>query len=180
MATDFYISDTHFGHSNIIRLCNRPFVDVTEMDRVLIENWNARVGKDDHVWHLGDFSFKSAIPAENYLKKLNGIKHLIIGNHDAKGVLKQANLSEWFETVDYALFRTDGAGRKLWLCHYPMMSAPRNTYMLYGHIHSNQPESFWPLLSTYESALNCSVEVNGYMPVTLEELIVNNQSWRET
>ena len=36
----YYTADQHFGHTNIIYLCNRPFKDITEMDDTLIENWN--------------------------------------------------------------------------------------------------------------------------------------------
>ena len=52
---NWYIADTHFGHCNVIRFDGRPFGDVEEMDRVLMENWNARVGDGDDVYVLGDF-----------------------------------------------------------------------------------------------------------------------------
>ena len=34
----YFTSDTHFFHSNIINLCDRPFKNVDEMNRVLIRN----------------------------------------------------------------------------------------------------------------------------------------------
>lgn len=56
---NWYIADTHFGHCNVIRFDGRPFGDVEEMDRVLMENWNARVGDGDDVYVLGDFCYRS-------------------------------------------------------------------------------------------------------------------------
>ena len=47
---NFYISDLHIGHENILRFDNRPFADVNEMNNKLIENWNARVRSDDTVY----------------------------------------------------------------------------------------------------------------------------------
>lgn len=72
--SNFYISDTHFGHSNIIRHCNRPFVNADEMDEVLIKNWNSVVTNRDTVYILGDFAFSKGIkqPSE-YLRELNGL-----------------------------------------------------------------------------------------------------------
>jgi calcineurin-like phosphoesterase family protein len=70
---NYYIADTHFGHANIIHLCNRPFQNVDEMDDALIKNWNSRVTKKDTVYILGDFAFKSKSPLE-YFNQLNGRK----------------------------------------------------------------------------------------------------------
>lgn len=52
----WFIADPHFSHANIIKYCHRPFADVNEMDATLVENWNAKVKKDDVVWCLGDFA----------------------------------------------------------------------------------------------------------------------------
>ena len=57
MPNIFAISDTHFGHSNIIKYCDRPFHSVSEMNEKLIDNWNNIVTEQDHIYHLGDVYF---------------------------------------------------------------------------------------------------------------------------
>ena len=56
---NFYIADMHLGHENVIPYDNRPFRSVNEMNRALIDNWNRKVGKDDDVYIIGDFSYRS-------------------------------------------------------------------------------------------------------------------------
>lgn len=94
----YFISDTHFGHESRIRLANRPFSSVDEMDEQLIENWNSRVGPEDTVYHLGDFCFRNARGAEHYRSRLNGTIHLIRGNHDSQTV---KHFSDLFESVQH-------------------------------------------------------------------------------
>ena len=72
-------------------------------------------------------------------------------------------------------------GRNMTLCHYPMMTwdgAAEGSYLIYGHIHNNTKDSYWPLLSQMENAVNAGVEINGYMPVTFEEMVRSNQVFR--
>jgi len=78
----YYTSDLHLGHKNIIRFCDRPFADVTEMDEVLIANYNKRITNSDTVFILRDLMFRIAQNPEVYLDRLKGKKHLILGNHD--------------------------------------------------------------------------------------------------
>ena len=47
---NFYIADMHLGHKNVLKFDNRPFESVSEMDMVLMENWNKRVSHDDGVY----------------------------------------------------------------------------------------------------------------------------------
>jgi calcineurin-like phosphoesterase family protein len=169
----FYTADLHLGHANIIRLCNRPFADVQEMNRVLIDNWNARVRDCDQIYIVGDLAFRSAEPVSGLLDQLKGIKHLVVGNHDAKW-MKHLDLSNYFASVE-KLSEIEDNGRKVVLCHYPLMTwNGRESYLVYGHIHNNKNGSYWPLLKTMQYALNAGVEINDYKPVTLDELIINN------
>lgn len=174
---NFYIADPHFGHERIIGLCDRPFADVAEMDRFLIDSWNTRVTNDDDVYIVGDFTFGSITPVSKYLNALNGRKHLIVGNHDSKW-MNDVCLEEHFESLEHLQYINDN-GNKVVLCHYPLMTWPSfHSYMVYGHIHGHKDSDFWPLLATYEKALNAGVEVNNYQPVTLDELIRNNERWK--
>ena len=47
----FHIGDTHFYDNGIIRVEDRPFKTVEEMNQAIIDNWNSHVGEDDIVWH---------------------------------------------------------------------------------------------------------------------------------
>lgn len=120
---NYFTSDLHLGHRNIIRLCNRPFATIEEMDETLIRNWNAKVTNGDTVYILGDLLFRNEKPAEEYLKQLKGKKHPIIGNHDRDWV-KKCNLEDFFESVNNLHFISDGK-RQMTLCHY------RNMHPLY-------------------------------------------------
>ena len=80
--TRFWTSDLHFGHANIIRYCNRPFGDVDEMNRSLIQRWNDVVGNDDEVWVLGDVAMGRIGDTLGLIRQLHGTKILLAGNHD--------------------------------------------------------------------------------------------------
>lgn len=46
--------------------------------------------------------------------------------------------------------------------------------------HANIGADFWPLLRFRDNVLNAGVDINGYMPVTFDELLENNRSFKET
>src|SRR3990167_7898211 len=103
--TDWAISDNHFFHSNIIlpTYSNRPFKHVDEMNEAMIENWNAKVAPDDTIRVIGDFSFGSAEKTANVLRRLNGTKILIEGNHDGPS-LKSPAREFWSAIKQYDEF----------------------------------------------------------------------------
>lgn len=98
----FFISDTHFGHANIIRFCNRPFGTIEEMDEALVANWNGKVGGNDTVYFLGDLFFRASIDrVRDILGRLKGRKHLIIGNHDSSWMTKELGDKYFVEIANY-------------------------------------------------------------------------------
>jgi len=75
-----FYADPHFGHSNILKYCVRPFGTVDEMNGELIDRYNNVIEDDDTVLWLGDCFFHGTY--DGILEELNGTKILIIGNHD--------------------------------------------------------------------------------------------------
>jgi len=178
----YFISDLHFGHTNIINLCGRPFSSVTEMDSVLIENWNKRVKKNDTVYILGDLIWnKKEVP--RYIEMLSGKKILIGGNHDAPWI-KNEEIRGAFELV-LPFLEVNLNSHPITMCHYPMLEwkssreeAERKLgYHIHGHIH-NRISMEYLSLYTKHNALNAGVDINGFRPVTFDELIENNNSFK--
>ena len=172
----FYTSDLHLGHANIIKLCNRPFSNAEEMNETLVSNWNCVVSKNDIVYVLGDVAFRAPFSMKPILKKLNGTKHLIVGNHDTAWV-KNLNPLDYFVSVSNLLEVKDGETH-ITLCHYPMISwnrSMRGAVHIHGHIHNNLHDPFYALQN--RAAYNAGVEVNDYKPATLEQLIENKRKF---
>lgn len=168
----FFISDLHFGHENVIPLCNRPFDSIEEMDESLIREWNKVVHRNDQVYIVGDIMFRSAKSPEYYLERLKGEKHLIIGNHD-KSWMNKVDLTKYFKSVQWMTVINTGKG-KATLCHFPTLDY-EGKYMIHGHIHAKADKlEYWDFLKSHETILNAGVDVNGYKPVSIDELIENN------
>ena len=87
----FFTSDTHFNHTNIIKYAQRPYSDAEEMNEDLIKRWNSVVGKNDIVFHLGDFMFGNINRFWEFRSRLNGKIYLIHGNHDYK-LMQEGNI----------------------------------------------------------------------------------------
>lgn len=168
----FYIADTHFGHANIMRHCNRPFSTVDEMDEVMIRNWNSVVNKNDDVYIIGDFCFKSGKNPAEYLKRLNGKKHLISGNHDGK-VLKDPYVRSLFESIE-KYDEIEDNGRRVILFHYPIAEWNgyfRNSYHVFGHIHNKEDNEANKMMKNIKNAFNAGADCIGFYPRTLDQLI---------
>ena len=174
----YYISDTHFGHENVIEMCGRPFSDIDEMNSALIERWNAKIKGNDTVYVLGDMFFRCVDPG-SILKQLKGKKRLLIGNHDGSWMTK-LDAEQFFESIDRMLEISIG-NHGVTLCHYPLLTwrHQKKTYMIHGHIHNDTTSDYWPLIRSRERLLNAGVDINKFEPVTLEELIENNMKFKD-
>ena len=88
MPKTFFTSDTHFNHANVIKYCARPFASLEAMNREMITRWNAVVGPEDTVYHLGDFAMGKSSEWPGFLRQLNGARKILIrGNHDGNSSL---------------------------------------------------------------------------------------------
>lgn len=156
----FFTADTHFGDHRTINIQRRTFDSVAAMDQLMIARWNAVVGADDEVWHLGDVARRPGDVAA-LLAQLNGIKHLIRGNNDPDATLSATG---WASVHDYCELEEDG--RRLALCHYPFRSwnaQGRGAINLHGHSHGRLK----PMPRQYD----VGVDARDFAPVTLQQLI---------
>lgn len=177
---NYYISDMHIGHKNVLKFDGRPFQSVEEMNETLIVNWNRKVTDEDDVWVLGDFCYRSEKDPALYLKQLKGKKHLIIGNHDKVTVNSSSSSAlSYFESVERLQHIKDREYNVI-VCHFPLAdwnAKHRGSYHIYGHIHNNKDEVY-EFMKRQERALNAGCMINNYEPVTIEELIENNRRFR--
>lgn len=176
---NFYISDYHFGHSNIIRYDNRMFKNVNQMDEVMIEKWNNVVTNNDTVYILGDFSWYKEDKTIDILNCLSGRKVLIRGNHDKIST----NIAAQYDGIYDYLEITDGT-EKVVLSHYPILfwnGQFHDSIHLYGHVHNSHQ---WNCCESYKTELKqlqalpmrmynvgCMMEWMDYTPRTLKEIL---------
>ena len=177
---NYYISDLHFGHSNVIRFDKRPFANVDEMDLKMIELWNMKVSPTDNVYIIGDICCRNSKPPHWYLAQLTGHKHLVLGNHDIV-VLKDKHCEQFLESINQMELISDD-GKNIFLCHYPICDwykARHGSWLIYGHIHNKRGDAY-EFMKTKDHALNASACINGYVPVNFDELVHNNLEFKNT
>jgi len=156
----WFISDTHFDHSNIIGFCARPFADVNEMNNILVDNWNNTVKKQDRVYFLGDIAFgRGSRPKDQLLPLLNGEIVFILGDHDKdKGNTKLSDKLEY-------------KGQKFLLIHDPNEKPSEwDDWIIHGHIHNNDLANH-PLINNKQKTVNVSVELIKYRPISFDKII---------
>lgn len=143
MKNFWFQSDSHWEHAKIIQYVNRPFSSVEEMNEKLIENWNKVVQQYDEVYMLGDVAFCKYDQIIKIMKRLNGIKHLLLGNHDHHIVnhKKEFEDEKIFNTMDdYKEVSINK--QKIIMSHYPFrswngMHHKNPSWMLHGHCHNS-------------------------------------------
>lgn len=163
--TTFFTADPHLGHANIIKHCDRPFrsngrLDAKLMDQTIITNWNSVVGKHDVVYVLGDFCHWRGLGADNYLRRLNGAKVLIKGNHDGSDTLKAKGWQAIHTRYDLSI-----DGEMIVLDHYAKRSWNRSfhgSWHLYGHTHGR--------LIGYRRSFDIGMDAWNFFPVPFSKV----------
>lgn len=130
----FFTSDTHLGHFKIAQYCHRQFKSLSEMNDIIIRNFNERVKEDDMCFFLGDFCFNKSQEAIDSHKnafvffrdKLN-CKNIIfvLGNHDRNNQVKS--------TIQSLTIKHGGS--RIFLTHDPLYARPDYEFNFCGHVH---------------------------------------------
>lgn len=189
---NYYIADLHLGHKNVLNFDHRPFFDIQEMEDAIVMNWNAAVKANDTVYILGDFCWGKSDEWRRILRRLNGQKVLIEGNHDLGTY--PADLKTMFADIKPYKEISDN-GRHVIMSHYPILfykhSNNLNYYMLCGHVHTTKEneylERFMAEMKASPTTMdgthfkNCAQIYNvgammpwiTYTPRTLDEIIRN-------
>lgn len=183
----WYISDTHFHHENIIRFSGRPFSNAKEMDDYMITQWNERVKETDHITHLGDVTMErgsrgspQAMSLKRLIKSLNGHKRLLLGNHDHFPI--EVYLGCGFEKI-YATHKNE---HNWLLSHFPIHPSNLGPVEanIHGHIHDHEspaPAIFGGYKTVWNTDssgfkgrvipyINISVEKTAYGPINVDEV----------
>lgn len=191
MGKIYFTSDNHFGHERVIRFDNRPFASVEEMDAEMIRRWNAKVGKGDLVYVLGDMIWKTRNDdTPSLIKSLNGQIILIKGNHDrflhnAKAKSALAGIKDY---EDICVTLEDGTKKRCILSHYfiPMYNGHRyQAIHLHGHSHFTDEADVEIDIADKLNERGIRTEIYNvgcmywnYEPVTLDEIIAHGKTIR--
>lgn len=164
MSVIRYYSDPHFGHRNMA--IRRGFKDEYEMNERIVSEWNKVVSKRDVTYILGDITMEKA--SEYYwLDQLNGIKKVILGNHDRPQHVPE--LLKYVNTVASMKYLKDKKYGNIILTHAPIHPCEldyRYNINIHGHVHENTLDD--------KRYINVSAEVIDYKPKLLSELINGN------
>lgn len=189
-----YTADTHFFDPNMVRFerVNDPttqhFQSVEERDEGIVTRWNNIVTDDDDVYMIGDIVIANRLHAIEILSRLNGRKHIIMGNHDGSYIKSLTNGKNATRVVEVTegIQRIGDEGRDVIMCHYPLMAWERQhkgSYHIYGHLHATQEETLFQQAGkrfaqaagmTEFRAMNAGVMLNEYRPMTLGQLCMKN------
>lgn len=164
MSVVRFIADLHLGHTNMA--IKRGFLTVEEHDEYIITQWNSVVNKRDVTYILGDITMekKSSYPL---LDRLNGIKHVVLGNHD-----RRQDIPHLLQHVESVAGMIQYKG--IMLTHapiHPMELDYRFNKNIHGHIHDKVVMKMldgWEVIDEHYFCVSC--EQVDYKPKTLEEL----------
>jgi len=176
----WFSADYHWDHKNILQLATRPFSTILQNDEEIIERNNSLVKNNDKLFILGDLSYKTTKEyTVSCLKRLNGKKIVIWGNHDKalRAALQCGLLTEMLNSGELELIGPSDHRlstsmemiihkQLLVLSHYAYRTwhhAFRNAVHLYGHSHGKLPPLF--------RSIDVGVDNNNYYPFSFEEIM---------
>jgi calcineurin-like phosphoesterase family protein len=184
---NFWTSDQHYGHRNIITYSGRPFrtadgqPDLEAMNRTMVDRWNAVVSPTDQVFVLGDFSMHKEVSKIRAIReRLHGHIVLVRGNHDrSTQQMHQAGFDEVYDRLETTI-----DGHRLYMSHIPVTISdphPRKykpcftekppayyDYWLCGHVHE--------LWRRRGKVINVGVDQWDFTPRRLEELLTATET----
>jgi len=176
-------SDTHYSHKNICRgvtnwrtkdgkipiESTRDFNTIEDMNSVIVDNINSKIGPDDTLIHLGDFSFGGFDKIGQFLDRLvcKNI-HIVLGNHDHHIKNNRENIHDRFLSIQNYLEVNIG-GANFVLSHYPLCSwnqLSKGAIQLHGHVHLTTNKKWGN-----GKRLDVGVDGNNYQPYKLTEIV---------
>jgi calcineurin-like phosphoesterase family protein len=162
MSNTWFCADTHLGHCNIIKYCNRPWKTFDEMDEGIIQRFQEVIRQGDTLYHLGDVCH-SRFPINKFLDRLPNIQvHLIYGNHDKPKLLKHPKIVWAGDTKTVHLDKPYSPV----LFHYPIRSwnhKGHGSFHFYGHCHGKVPG--------LDRSMDVGVDTNNYYPYNWDFLV---------
>lgn len=169
----YFISDTHFGHFNIIKYCHRPFDNAKEMEDAIVKKWNEKVKPEDTVFFLGDFCMKKSSEApegktfDYYKGRLNGKIIFFKGNHDKNNGNKSI--------IESMVIKHGGS--RIYMTHDPKFAKEDFKYNFCGHVHEK-----WQFrkIGKRSVIINLSVEQWNYQPVDINEIFSALSKWKRS
>jgi calcineurin-like phosphoesterase family protein len=174
MSAVYITSDTHFGHWGVCKFLRedgvtklRPWTDPEEMDEAMVKMWNETVRPNDKVYHLGDVVINRK--ALGIMRRLNGDKVLIKGNHD---IFRLEEYTEHFRDI-----RAYHVMNGMILSHIPVHES--NLYRfgtnIHGHTHDRRVMMTGfngKVTDTIDPRYQCvCVEQTDFRPILFEDVI---------
>ena len=182
----FFTSDSHYSHSNLCKATTnwsdssktRDFKSLEHMNSAIVNAINDKVGENDVLIHLGDFSFGGFQNIEEFRRRIicKNI-HLILGNHDHHIERNKDGVRFLFSSVNhYAVLNLRRPGRdkemekySIVLCHFPIASwdsMNQGRIHLHGHVHLEPHNKI-----AEGRAMDVGVDGNGMEPYSLDEIL---------
>jgi calcineurin-like phosphoesterase family protein len=168
----YITSDLHWGHKNIMKFCPATRArfrdDVDYMNETMVREWNEIVEPEDLVYILGDVAFLPAVKAAEFMRRCNGRKILVQGNHDRKA-LNDPVFRSCFEEIHHYL-DINYNGTKVCMFHYPIAKwdqMHRGAVHFHGHLHGGVSG-----LEKYR-ARDMGMDATGFIVVEMERAIAD-------